>query len=406
MPDIPEEALERLLAGTMPAADQRRLAQASLSDPDLFDSLTAAGVAVNALTPAAEPAQSPAIVRAPEAGAPARLAIARPGTGRFRIAALAGLAAAAVIAAAVMLRSGSPAPGAGTTASSKPASSAPLTPPLLLVARAEPTAGPAFRSDAASSRLPRASGTVVSVVDGTANVDLGSLDGLTQGTELRAWRGQPAPREIGRVRVSAVFRDHARGPIAGGGPLQAGDRVDVDPRVYAAALLEQAAARRAAGDTTAARKIAELAVAATRPGEVPADVRRGALGLLGAVHHESRDLDEAARYLSEAVETFDRPPAAPPAVRAGILNELGAVRIEQQDYAAAGRALDSARGDAEGAVKVRVTNNLGALAAIRGDRAAAERLYNEARSLAAGAADLGREQQAIEKNLQALPPAR
>ena len=50
MADVPEETIDRLLAGELPAAEQRRIAQAALSDPDLFEQLTAAGVVTNPST--------------------------------------------------------------------------------------------------------------------------------------------------------------------------------------------------------------------------------------------------------------------------------------------------------------------------------------------------------------------
>ncbi len=140
MPDVPAERLERLLAGELPAEEQRRLAQAALSDPELFDWLTAAGVATSAL---AEPASPPA--------SKAR---------RAKIAVVV-LAAAAVILLAVVYR-----PWTAARTSSAGAAAAPtltgatlIEPPVLLVARATPATGPAFRSEAASSRPPKPAGT-------------------------------------------------------------------------------------------------------------------------------------------------------------------------------------------------------------------------------------------------------
>ena len=45
MPDMPADSLDRLLAGELSRSEERRLAQAALDDPELFDALTAAAVA-------------------------------------------------------------------------------------------------------------------------------------------------------------------------------------------------------------------------------------------------------------------------------------------------------------------------------------------------------------------------
>src|SRR5262245_19873128 len=49
MADMTDRRIDRLLAGDLSAADQRRLAQASLDDPGLFDELIAAAAARSAL---------------------------------------------------------------------------------------------------------------------------------------------------------------------------------------------------------------------------------------------------------------------------------------------------------------------------------------------------------------------
>src|SRR6185369_17847833 len=58
MADVPEETIDRLLAGELPAAEQRRIAQAALDDPDLFEQLTAAGVVTNSVDAHRETAPS------------------------------------------------------------------------------------------------------------------------------------------------------------------------------------------------------------------------------------------------------------------------------------------------------------------------------------------------------------
>src|SRR5262249_37093833 len=67
---------------------------------------------------------------------------------------------------------------------------------------------PVFRGGDAGGRGPRAEGSVVAIDRGEATVDLGSLDGLEKGSVLEV---PPS----GRVTVTAVFRERARGKIDG-----------------------------------------------------------------------------------------------------------------------------------------------------------------------------------------------
>jgi hypothetical protein len=355
MPDVPAETLDRLLAGELPAADERRLAQAALTDPDLFELLTAAGVARTAAV-ADRDAKDESIPHAR-------------GIRSTRVLITLAAAASIVLAAALWSVRSARTPAVTGNVATAPAVSPVTVPPVLLVARFNAATDPAFRADATISRAPKQAGAIVSVHDGDVDVDLGALDGLTQGMELRAVRsGDPRSR---RLTIVAVFRERSRGRLATGADVQAGDRVDVAPTVHVSAILEQVAARRAAGDHASAQTLAELAESRSRTGDVAPDVRR-------------RSLDQLA----------------------SVLNELGAIRIEQRDYAAAERALQSAQSYAAGVTRMRVTNNLGALAAIRGDRAAADTLYRQALSLAGDSADVAADRQAIEKNLAGLNTSR
>src|SRR5262245_51949781 len=169
MPELSAETLDRLLAGEVSAEEQRRLARAALDDPELFDRLTAAGVAVTGVH-----AGMPESSRSPSRG---------------QIAAIAALAAAAAIVLAVVYnaRRAGPAPTVASgpvPKSTEPISPAPLiAPPVLLTARLETNTGPAgiFRTEEKPSREPRTSGTISSTADEVVPLDLGALDGLTQG---------------------------------------------------------------------------------------------------------------------------------------------------------------------------------------------------------------------------------
>ena len=346
MPEIPADPVDRLLAGELSRAEERRLAQAALDDPELFDALTAAALTKAALTQPGSAGTEPGVHAA-------RLPVRRPvGQSAALIGGLA-VAAALVLAVAYWAMRRAPVPPEPTSTSVT--APGPLREaPLLLTARLDAAAQPTFRADATrASRPPRQAGTVVQVLDGAAEIDLGSLDGLTQGLALDIVRGE---RPVGRMTMTAVFRERARGRVDAAAGVRRGDRVEVDRATQVTALVEHATARRAAGDLTAARELVTRAAAAAGEGNVTADV----------------------------------------------LNELGVLQIEQRDLPGAERTLQSAQALATGVAEMRVTSNLGALAALRGDRVEAERLYREAASLAASSPDLAPERQAIARNLAAL----
>jgi hypothetical protein len=260
---------------------------------------------------------------------------------------------------------------AGVTAAIPPSTPAPslsltalIEPPILLTAGfGSPAPSATFRSEGGDRREPRTSGVVTSVSDDLVELDLGSLDGVSQGAQV-TFHGATGTR-AGRLTITRVFRDRARAKaMTGANTIQAGDRVEIDPERHATALLEQIHAYRSTGDAAAARAMAERA---------------------------------AARAQSSAV---------PPELRAEILNELGALQVEDRNYAAARQSLETAQSLATGATKVRVANNLGALAALAGDRTAAENSYRLARALAEDSRTLAAERTAIDKNLETLARSR
>ena len=392
MPDVNATSLDRLLAGELSHAEQRRLAQEALDDAELFDVLTAA-----ALTKAA-------LETPPAADATGRFAGRRQ---RPPSAILAMLAAAAAVILAVAygwarwsMVPAAPAPAAVRVVVARP---------VLLTARGAPATGHTFRTDAAPARPAKTTGIVVSVRDGVVEIDIGALDGLKQDMNLRILRGG---RPVGSMTTGAVFRERTRGRVRSG-DVRPGDRVQIDPAVTASALLGQAHARRAAGDMTGARELAARAVSLAEAASLPPDIRRRSLTELGKLTHEQGNPDEPARLFQQALDTFDAGPPASPAERSELLkergellNELGAVQIERRDFAGAERTLQSAQAVAVGDTRMRVANNLGALAALRGDLAAANGLYRSAASLAGDSPDLAADRQAIEKNLAALRSAR
>ena len=279
--------LDRLLAGELTRAEERRLAQAALTAPELFDALTAASVARTALGPPsgdARPGTSPAEPRVH----------AFPRRSTTRIALVAALAAAAVLVLAVRYgrRTNGPSP-APPAPHATTAATAVVTAPILL-ARADVSAREAFRADAAPSRPPKDAGVVVEAHHGSVDVDLGSLDGLQQGVQLQVSRdGRP----IGRLTVTTVFRDRARGRAGAGVAVRGGDRVEVDPAMLAVARLEHAEA----------------------------------LNELGVAQTDRHDLAVATRTFDSALEF------ATGVTRVRVTNNLGAVAALRGDRAEAER---------------------------------------------------------------------
>jgi tetratricopeptide (TPR) repeat protein len=407
MPDSVDDRLDRYLDGQLSGADQRELAQAALDDPELFDTLTAAAL-LKAMKLQANDTDGATSVR------------------RFRntrlALALAGITAVAAMLALVMVyRSSEPTAPLQPTPSSAPATTS--TPdasavaasaratsrPVLLTARFDdPATQPTtrFRTAESSSRLPQSDGAIVSIDDGQATIDLGALDGLEKGSELRVFRGRDDAKSIGRVTIATVFRERSRGEPTPPGTLQAGDRVEVAPARHLAALLDQASARMTSGDTKAARALAERAVSTSQASAVPADSRRRALERLGTFEHRDGALDAAAQHLQAAVDALDGPPAATAEERAEVLNELGAVLIERGNHAEAEKILRRAEPQATGAIGAHIANNLAALAALRGDSVAAESLYRSALTLAGNAPDFESDRRAIRENLEKLKAPR
>jgi Tfp pilus assembly protein PilF len=246
----------------------------------------------------------------------------------------------------------------------------------------------------------------VSVDDGQATVDLGALDGIEKGSELQVFRGRDDSKAVGRVTIATVFRERSRGEPTPTGALQAGDRVAVALAVHLAALLEQASARMASGDTKAARSLAERAVSTAQASGVRADSRRRALEQLGTFEHRDGALDAAAQHLQSAVNQLDVSPAATAEEQAEVLNELGAVLIERGNHAEAEKILRRAEPRATGAIGAQIANNLGVLAALRGDSVSAESLYRSALALAGNSPEVESDRRAIRENLEKLKAPR
>ena len=156
-----EDRTDRYVRRELSPEEARELAQASLDSPELFEELTYSALAKSALSTAVP---SPNVVRFPH---------------RVRLIAA---GAAAVAAAVVLLSLYSLKPPRGTE---KPALLAIAKPgqPVLLASGLQAAAAdgaPVFRGPSPDSRAPQPLGSIVSMEDGQASVNLGSLDGLAE----------------------------------------------------------------------------------------------------------------------------------------------------------------------------------------------------------------------------------
>jgi len=226
-----EEKLDRFARGELSPMESRELARKSLDDPELFEKLTYTAVA--------------------------RTGLADRRRRKWP------LAVALLAAAAVMILLLSP-----FALRQFRAARAPLVaisgPPVFLTGGAD--ANPVFRGAELESRAPRSAGSVTALAGSAVSIDLGSLDGLAKGAELDVMRQGQA---IGRIKLTTIFRDHARADAAAGLTVHLGDAIRVPRAMYLRAGLDQIAAFTARGDADGARHIAAQ-VAADGNLDIPA----------------------------------------------------------------------------------------------------------------------------------------
>jgi len=217
-----EEIVDRFARGDLSPAESRDLAQRALGNHDLFDELTSTAIAKHGLAPRGKRRIWP------------RIAI---------------LAAAAAVILGVVLnaprRNSQPvSPGVAMPA-----------PPILLAKNADSNSV-AFRGADTESRASRATGSIESIADGIATIDLGSLDGLAKDAEVDVIR---SGKSIGKIKLTTIFRDHSRGEIVSGSQAGAGDQVRVPPVARMRANLDQINAAMLRGDPEKAMSIARQA---------------------------------------------------------------------------------------------------------------------------------------------------
>jgi tetratricopeptide (TPR) repeat protein len=340
-----EDRIDRYVRGELTAAEARELAQKSLDDPELFENLTFSALAKAAV---ADPSVTN-VVRFP------RKAQVFAGAG--------AIAAAAIIAVSLYsLRPSSvpnQAPRTSTASTPKPISA-----PILLGSNLglERAAAPIYRGAEADSRSPRPEGSIVSIEDGVASIDLGSLDGLVKGSEVPVFRDERSTQPIGRLVVTTVFRDRARGRILDGREIQVNHQVRIAATTYLGVLLEQVDGLSGRGDSAAAKTVAEKAVAWAETANVPPGERAKALEKLAALEYQAGSLQSAEKHYQSVVDILNSAPAA-----------------------------------TKSPIYWQSLNNLGVLAELRGDRRKAEAFYTDALRASSGA-----DQRAVETNLSRL----
>jgi tetratricopeptide (TPR) repeat protein len=404
MTDSTRQDLEdRYVRDELTAAESRELAQESLEDPELFENLTFSAVAKGALSERSvrERLEQPdsRVVRFPWK------------TQVF----VWGAAAAAVVLLVSLYSLRSSFRAQNQTAaipSLKPTLGliANAGQPILLASGLQPEGvgregAQVFRSPEPPSRSPKAVGSIVSIEDGLAAVDLGSLDGLAKGSELGIFRDERSTQLIGRLIVTTVFRERARGRMPDGQELQVNYQVRVAGAVHLDALLEQADALAARGEADAARTAATKAAEWAEAANVPTGERRKAWQRLGALEYQADSFEAAEKHYQAAVDSLNAAPPASLREQSEAFNTLAVLHLLRGDYGGAEAPLNQAvsKSPKTDIAYGRGVNNLGVMAEMGGDRKKAEAFYTDALRAFEGLPDLsGQERRAVESNLARL----
>jgi len=361
------DRLPHYFSGRLSAAEERELAREALNNDQLFDALAVHGAVEQGLEDAEF---RDAVSKTARPVQPIRH------RSKVRVYAIAGSIAAAVALFTFYLKSSASKPNVTATATQST-----LTPtldavasagqPILLASQLRPVSSdtPIFRGSEPESRPPLAQGSILAIEEKIPAINLGSIDGLAKGSELRVFHhGQP----IGRIVVTTVFRDRARGRIVTGEAIRAGDQVRTDDSVYLSAVLQQVDALTARGDLKKAIDVAQKA-------QTQLGTNRQLLERIATLEYRTGALDAALQHYEAA---------APQETEA--LNSLASLYLLRGDYQRA-EALLSGKSDAES------LNNLGVASELRGDLQKAAQYYGQALHTLDGAAVKSRE--LVEKNL-------
>jgi len=340
--------LERYLSGQLSPLEERELARKALHDEHLFEALATHGAVEKGLEAAAF-----------------RDAVLRKPRSKIRIFAIVGSIAAAAFLT-VYLKS--PAPISNSTATKATVTHRSLKPtldpsantgqPILFASNLRHPDGmsgdPDFRGPEPESRPPQQRGSILAIEERLPTVNLGSLDGLTKGTELNVFRdGRP----VGRMVLTTIFRDRARGRMVAGETIRVGDQVRANDSVYLSAVLDRMDALEARGGGKKAIEVGQKAL--------------DQLGANGKLLERMALLEYQNGALDAALQHYEA--AAPQETLA--LNTLAVLYLLRGDYARAEPPLHRA---ISGNVNAESLNNLGVAAELRGDSKGAALYYGAA----------------------------
>lgn len=265
-----ENNLDRFARGDLSPLESRELARKALDDSELFEDLTSMAVA--------------------------RAGLQRRGRQIAIWPGIAILAAAAIVILAVALHTPRPQPRF-----IPPTAVAALEPIFLAGADSSPAQ---FRGADSDSRAPKAMGSIISIEDGVATIDLGTLDGLSKGGEVDVIRGGQV---IGKLTVTTVFRDHTRIEPQGGLALRAHDQVRVSAEGQLRAVLDQIEASVARGDAGEARRIAAQASIGNFDAGLSSIEDLNSAAIIAELHgHKSKAIELYGRALQANPSNNDR----------------------------------------------------------------------------------------------------
>ena len=401
------------MRGELTAAESRELALKSLDDPELFEELTSSAVTKAALS-------------APSVQTQLKQADSETKIIRFPRRARAFIGAAAAAAAVIFislysLRSPplppnrSPSTESSTISRLKPGlylSAKPGEPVLLasglLSEPARREGIPVFRGLERDNRSPRPAGSIVAIEDGVATIDLGSLDGVANGSELSVFRDERSTQPVGRLMATTVFRERARARILSG-QIQVHHRVRIAAVDHLGSLLEQVNALAGRGDPNSARTVAQRAVDWAQTANVPPGAIRKAWERLAGLEVQAGSLQAAEQRYQSVVDSLNAEPPASLSEQSVAFNNLAVVRLLNGDYGGAESPLNQAvsKSPKTDIAYGRSVNNLGVLAELRGDRLKAEALYSDAQRAFAGLPGSSvQERRVVETNLARLKNVR
>lgn len=390
-----DKDLERFARGELNSAEARELAQTSLVSLAWFEELTATALAKTAVSS----------VRVPEE--PVRHAWWR---SPLMLVAASGVAAVIVFSVyfSQTQRKGTHPPPVAKNGPVEPSTFAKPTlsvasassQPVLLADDLQDSvrsqSAQVFRGEEQAARAPRQTGSIISIEDGLATVDLGSLDGLEKGSELNIIRDRVRGERIGQLRIETVFREQARGPFSFP-EIKIGYAVRVNAATHARALLQQVDALQSQGQLSKARQAAAEASTWAETASLTGSGKATILAKLAQLDFQAGDLASANTHFRGALDQLESDPHASAEFRARTENDIAALAILRGDDESAQKLLQRAEPlpDSE---RVLLLNNLGVLAEIRGDHEKAESYYSQA--LKALSLDISpQERQIVEANL-------